>query len=117
VTSRQRHEGVDPITAFEDLLAKSKAGRYVLRLYIAGSTPQSARAVANIKKLCEARLKDRYELTVIDLYQQPKQARGEQIIAAPTLVKQLPLPLRRLIGDLSNTNRVLLALDIKAEAE
>jgi circadian clock protein KaiB len=107
----------DPITAFEELLAKSNRGTYVLRLYITGITPQSTRAVANLRKLCEARLKDRYELTVVDLYQTPEEAQGEQIIAAPTLIKKLPLPLRRLIGDLSNTNRVLLALDIKPETE
>ncbi|MDI1246853.1 MAG: circadian clock KaiB family protein [Rhodoferax sp.] len=105
----------DSISDFEELLAKSGEGKYVLRLYIAGNTPQSARAVANIKNLCEARLKDRYELNVIDLYQQPENAQGEQIVVAPTLVKQLPLPLRRLIGDLSNTHRVLIALDIKPE--
>lgn len=108
---------IDTIAAFEELLAKSERGTYVLRLYIAGNTPTSARAVANLTKLCEARLQGRYELTVVDLYQTPEEARGEQIVAAPTLVKKLPLPLRRLIGDLSNTNRVLLALDIKPEAQ
>ncbi len=107
----------DPMSALEDLLAKSERGTYVLRLYITGSTPQSARAVANLKKLCETRLMDRYELTVVDIYQAPEEAQAEQIIAAPTLIKQLPLPLRRLIGDLSNTDRVLLALDIKPESE
>lgn len=105
----------DPMAELEQLLAKSGQGKYVLRLYIAGNTPQSSRAVANIKKLCESSLKDRYELNVIDLYQSPEDAKGEQIVVAPTLVKQLPLPLRRLIGDLSNTNRVLLALDINTD--
>jgi circadian clock protein KaiB len=107
----------DAMIAFEELLAKSREGQYVLQLYITGSTPQSARAVANITKLCETHLKGRYELSVVDLYQEPGRAKTEQVIAAPTLVKQLPLPLRRLIGDLSNSNRVLLALDIKPEAE
>jgi circadian clock protein KaiB len=107
----------DPIIAFEELLAKSSAGKYVLRLYVTGSTPQSSRAIENLKRLCEARLKDRYELTVVDLYETPEAARSEQVICAPTLVKQLPPPVRRLIGDLSNTHRVLLALDIKPETE
>ncbi len=105
----------DTIAEFEKMLAKSSKGKYVLRLYIVGNTPQSARAIKNIKSLCEAYLKDRYELTVVDLFQQPEQAKEAQVIAAPTLVKQLPLPIRRLIGDLSNTNQVLLSLDIKPE--
>jgi len=108
---------IDSITAFEELLAKSDRGTFVLRLYIAGNSPQSARAIANLTKLCETRLKDRYELTVVDLYQTPEDAASDQIMAAPTLIKKLPLPLRRLIGDLSNTNRVLLALDIKPDVE
>lgn len=107
----------DPITAFEALLSQSGKGHYVLRLYITGNTPQSSRAIENIKKLCETYLQGRYELTIVDLYQTPEAAQAEQIICAPTLVKQLPPPLRRLIGDLSNPNRVLLALDIKPETE
>lgn len=105
----------DPVHAFEEMLAQSDEGKYKLRLYVTGHTPQSNRAVENLKKLCEARLKDRYELTVVDLFQEPERAKGDQIVAAPTLIKELPLPLRRLIGDLSDTNRVLLALDIKTE--
>lgn len=87
--------------------------QYLLRLYITGSTPTSVKAVANIKRICEEHLKDSYKLEVIDIYQQPQLAKGDQIIAAPTLVKQLPHPLRRLIGDMSNTERVLLGLDLK----
>lgn len=83
-----------------------------LRLFVAGATEHSARAIANIKEVCEAYLKGRYELEVVDLYQQPAMAREEQIIAAPTLLKKLPLPVRRLIGDLSTTERVLVALDL-----
>lgn len=105
----------DPIAELEQLLEKSGQGKHVLRLYIAGNTPQSSRAVANIKKLCEERLKDRYELNVIDLYQSPEDAKDEQIVVTPTLVKQLPLPLRRVVGDFSNINRVLLVLDINPE--
>jgi circadian clock protein KaiB len=82
-------------------------------LYVAGSTPQSVRAIANIKKICEEHLKGRYDLEVIDLYQKPNLAQGEQIIAVPTLLKKLPLPLRRIIGDMSNLERVLIGLDLR----
>src|SRR3954453_15577295 len=81
--------------------------RYVLRLCVTGMTPHSTRAVANLKAICEEHLAGRYDLDVIDLYQQPALARGEQILAAPTLIKKLPRPLRRLVGDLSWTDRVL----------
>lgn len=89
--------------------------KYKLRLYITGMTPNSKRAVENIKNICEEHLKGRYELEVIDIFQQPMLAEGEQIIAAPTLIKQLPHPLRRLIGDMSNTEKVLLGLDLRKE--
>jgi circadian clock protein KaiB len=85
---------------------------YVLRLYVAGQTPKSVRAISNIKRICEENLKGHYELEVIDLYQHPQLAQGEQIIAVPTLIKKLPLPLRRIIGDLSDTARVLVGLDL-----
>jgi len=87
--------------------------RYTLRLYVAGMTPRSARAIANIKQICEEHLKGLYDLKVIDLYQQPVLAHGEQIIAVPTLIKRLPVPLRRIIGDLSNREQVLIGLDLK----
>jgi len=86
---------------------------YVLRLYITGTTPASTRALMNIKRLCETHLRGRYELEVVDIYQRPSLLEGEQIIAAPTLIKQLPLPLRRMVGDMSNTERVLLGLDLR----
>ena len=86
---------------------------FVLRLYVTGATPRSVRAIGNIKQICEEHLEGRYVLEVIDLYQQPQLARGEQIIAAPTLIKELPLPLRRIIGDLSSTERVLVGLDLR----
>ena len=98
--------------AFE-LASYGKKQKYLLRLYIAGSTPQSNRAVANIKIICEEHLKGQYELEVVDLYEKPYLAAGEQIIAAPTLIKQLPLPLRRIIGDMSDTDRVLVGLDLR----
>jgi len=88
-------------------------GHYVLRLYVTGMTPRSTRAVENVRAICEAHLHGRYDLEVIDIYQQPSLARGEQILAAPTLIKKLPLPLRRVIGDLSSTEKVLLGLDIR----
>lgn len=87
-------------------------GKYILRLYVAGSTPKSVTAFANLKKICETHLKDKYVIEVIDLTVNPQLAKRDQIIALPTLVKQLPPPLKKIIGDLSNTERVLLGLDI-----
>ena len=98
---------------FEKAAAKSDRAQYVLRLYVTGMTPKSTQAIANVQKLCEEYLEGRYELKVIDIYQQPKLAKGEQIIAAPTLIKRLPLPLRRLIGDMSDTERFLVGIDLK----
>ena len=93
---------------------KAAAGRkYVLRLYVTGMTPRSLRAITNIKKICEEHLKGRYDLEVIDIYQRPTLAEGEQIIAAPTLIKKLPLPLRRFIGDMTSTEKILLGLDLR----
>jgi len=85
----------------------------MLRLYVAGATPKSLAAYANLKAICDARLDGRYELEVVDLYQSPRAARQDEIVVAPTLVKQLPPPLRRLIGDLSDRPKVLLALGLK----
>jgi circadian clock protein KaiB len=85
---------------------------YVLRLYVSGATPRSKTALENIREICEAHLKGRYDLQVIDIYQQPELARSAEIIAAPTLIKQLPLPLRKVLGDLSETERVLVGLDL-----
>ncbi len=99
------------------LKSKSKDQKYLLRLYITGNTPQSLRAILNIKRICEEHLKGRYDLEVIDIYKKPELARGEQIIAAPTLIKSLPHPLRKLIGDLSNEDKVLLGLDLRAKGK
>ena len=99
--------------SFEQSLAKPATPRYRLRLYVAGMTPRSARAIANIKQICEEHLKGRYGLQVIDIYQQPVLAKGEQIVAVPTLIKKLPLPLQRIIGDLSDRERVLIGLDLR----
>ncbi len=98
---------------FEKAVRKAGQEKYVLRLYITGITPRSTLAIASVKKICEEHLKGRYELEVIDIYQQPNLARGEQIIAAPTLVKKLPLPLRRLIGDMSDAEKFLVGIDLK----
>ena len=98
--------------AMEQPGSHSRKAKYVLRLYISGSTLKSALAVENIKRICEQHLKNRYDLKVIDIYQQPNLARDEQIVAVPTLIKRLPPPLRRLIGDLSNLEKVLFGLDL-----
>ena len=94
----------------------AESNHYVLRLYVAGQTPKSVLAIANIKRICEENLQGQYELEVIDLYQQPQLAQGEQIIALPTLIKKLPPPLRRIIGDMSDTERVLVGLDLRRKA-
>lgn len=91
---------------------KYKNETYLLKLYITGMTPQSVLAIDNLKVICEEHLKGRYNLEVIDLYKNPSLAKGEQIIAAPTLIKKLPLPLSRLIGNMSDTERVLVGLKI-----
>ena len=97
----------------EDALKKRDTGHYVLRLYVAGLNRLSLRAIENLKKICAENLHGRYELEVIDIYQQPVLAQGEQIIATPTLIKQLPPPLRRFIGDLSQTEKILVGLDLR----
>jgi circadian clock protein KaiB len=86
--------------------------RYILRLYVAGMTSRSVRAVENVRTFCEKHLEGRYDLQVVDVYQQPTLAKAEQLIAAPTLIKKLPLPLRRLIGDMSNEDKILVGLDL-----
>jgi circadian clock protein KaiB len=92
--------------------AQAPQERYVLRLYVTGMTPRSARAISNLRAICDEYLEGRYDLEVVDIYQQPVLAKGEQIVAAPTLIKKLPLPMRRIIGDMSNRDHVLLGLDL-----
>ncbi|MFP4031151.1 MAG: circadian clock KaiB family protein [Desulfococcaceae bacterium] len=101
---------------FERALADRESKRYMLRLYVSGATFKSMRAISNIRKICEEHLKGRFELEVIDTYQKPEMARSDQIVALPTLIKELPPPLRRVIGDLSDADRVLVGLDL-AEKE
>ncbi len=92
--------------------SQGKKKQYLLSLYVTGMSPKSIQAIQNIKKICEEHLKGRYELEVIDIRQQPELAKEVGLIAAPTLIKQLPLPLRRLIGDMSDTQRVLYGLNV-----
>ena len=91
-------------------------GHYHLRLYVAGQTSKSLTAMSNLKRVCEEHLAGRYEIEVIDLLKNPKLAAGDQILAIPTLVRRLPAPLKRIIGDLSNTEKVLVGLDIRPKA-
>jgi circadian clock protein KaiB len=99
--------------AFENAIERAGSERYELRLYIAGTTKASSKSVENLRSICEEHLKGRYELMVIDVFQQPVLAKDEQIIAVPTLIKKLPAPIRRIVGDLSNEHRVLVGLDLK----
>ncbi len=92
--------------------ALAKGPPYVLRLFITGTTSRSSRAIANLRRVCEERLHGAYDLEVVDIYQHPAAAQEHQILAAPTLVKMLPLPLRRIIGDLANEERVLVGLGL-----
>ncbi len=93
--------------------AKPNADIWELRLYVAGQTPKSLAAFANLKKICEEHLKGKYHIEVVDLLKNPQLAGGDQILAIPTLVRKLPPPLKKIIGDLSNTLRVLVGLDLR----
>jgi len=104
----------DLAAAFEQAAAGQSNVQYVLTLYVAGMRSRSQRAIENIRRLCEEHLAGRYELQIIDIYQQPALAQGAQIIAAPTLVKKLPPPLRQIIGDMSDDGRVLVAMGVKS---
>ena len=94
-------------------MAESEGKAYQLRLYVAGQTPKSLLAFRNLKQICEEHLQGRYELEIIDLLENPQLARGDQILAVPTLVRRLPEPIKKIIGDLSNTERVLVGLDLR----
>jgi circadian clock protein KaiB len=103
----------DSAVEFEQRVRKTEKEKYLLRLYVAGMTTKSKRAIQNIKQICEEHLKGRCDLEVIDVFRHPVLAKGEQIIATPTLLKELPLPLRRFIGDMSETERILVGLDLR----
>jgi circadian clock protein KaiB len=105
---------IDSAAEFEKAVKTAgKTEKYVLRLYVAGINVRSSAAIRTVTSLCEEHLKDRYELEIIDIYKQPTLAKGEQIIAAPTLIKKLPAPLRRIIGDMADKDRVLVGLDLR----
>ncbi len=87
--------------------------KFQLRLYVAGQTPKAARAFANLRKICEEHLAGRYSIEIVDLLENPALGRGDQILALPTLVRKLPPPVKKIIGDLSNTERVLVGLDLR----
>ncbi len=97
----------------ERAVAAHAHARYVLRLYVAGLTERSVAAIESVKRTCEEHLRGRYELEVVNIYDEPTLAKGEQIIAAPTLIKKLPLPLRRLIGSMADTQKLLVGLDLR----
>lgn len=107
-------EKLNDAAQFEQLLGDAQAARYLLRLYVTGATEKSAQAIANLRRLCDRHLAGRYELEVIDVYQEPLLALEGRIVAAPTLVKSAPLPVRRIIGDLSDREKLFAALDIRA---
>ncbi len=98
--------------AKEKNLSQAPEELYMLKLYVAGQTQKSVTAFANLQKICDEHLKGKYQIEVIDLLKNPQLAKGDQILAVPTLVRKLPPPLKRIIGDLSNTERVLIGLDI-----
>jgi len=112
-----RKKAKPPVQNSLTLPSDAQEGPFLLRLFVAGTTPQSTRAILEARKLCEDRLGGRFQLEVVDIYQQPTLAIDDQIIAIPTLVKRLPPPLRKLVGDLSNSDRVLVGLDLLTAAE
>lgn len=119
MSNKKKHdestEPQDSTKDFELALEETEKGVYVLRLYVSGMTPNSQRAIENVRKICTEYLESRYQLEIIDIYQQPIFAKEGQIVAAPTLVKELPPPLRKFIGDMSKTERILLGLDIRTK--
>ena len=114
----KKTDGTDSTEEFTKSLESTGKEKYVLRLYVTGMTPKSLHAIDNIRKICEENLQGRFELEVVDVYQNPEFARREQIIAAPTLIKKLPLPLRKFIGDMSDKDKIIIGLNIiQAEKE
>jgi circadian clock protein KaiB len=106
----------DKFKEFEEVLETTKKdGKYVLRLFVAGINPKSKNAIENLREVCEENLEGEYELEIIDIYQQPIFAKEGQIVAAPTLIKELPPPVRRFVGDLSDKKKLLLGLDLRSQ--
>jgi circadian clock protein KaiB len=110
--ARGQAGGIAP--SLQEAARKADSSLYVLRLYVAGITPHSSKAIRAVKSVCDEHLARRYDLQIVDIYQQPTLARGERIIAAPTFIKKLPLPLRRLIGSMADERKVLVGLDLRA---
>jgi circadian clock protein KaiB len=109
-----KKDAADVTEEFERLLKAVHDGeKYVLKLFVSGSSPRSTQAISAIRALCEERLKGRYDLEVVDIFQQPTEARGSQIVAAPTLIKELPAPMRRVVGNLADRDKILVALNLK----
>lgn len=108
----------DSIREFEKAIEGSATDKkFVLKLFVSGATARSSRAVENIRNFCEEHLQGRYELEIVDIYQQPELLEKDQVIAAPTLIKELPPPIRKLIGDMSDVDRILIGLNIKPKSE
>ncbi|MFZ7112012.1 MAG: circadian clock KaiB family protein [Desulfatiglandales bacterium] len=103
----------DSVREYERDLKASGNQTYTLRLYVTGMTPKSTQAVQNIKKICEDHLEGHYHLEIIDIYRNPVLAKGDQIVATPTLIKKLPEPIRKFIGDMSETEKILMGLDLR----
>ncbi len=108
-----RTNGLTTVRRVKGAALKTAADVWQLRLYVAGQTPKALAALANLEKICEDKLKGKYSIEVVDLLKNPQLSRDDQIFALPTLVRKLPPPIRKIIGDLSNTERVLVGLDIK----
>ena len=102
--------------SFSEAADELQDSRYVLRLFVTGMTPRSTRAIRAVRTLCEQRLKDRFDLEIVDVYQQPQMIQGEQVFATPTLIKYEPAPLRRIIGDMTDNHRLCYGLGLPSEA-
>ena len=103
----------ETLKEFEKLVADLAQPSYLFRLYVSGNTPRSSVAIANVRRICEQYLHDHYELEVVDVYQQPAATKAAQIIAVPTLIKELPFPPQRFVGDMSNTERIVIGLNLR----
>ncbi len=111
-----KKEVPNKLDEFEEVVKTSKKdGKYVLRLFVAGINPKSKKAIENLREVCDENLKGKYDLEIIDIYQQPIFAKEGKIVAAPTLIKELPLPIRRFVGDLSDKEKLLLGLDLRSQ--
>jgi len=113
-TGKLKSAGLKPVAGkLKKPASKKPSKMWELKLYVAGQTPKSILAFSNLKKICEEHLKDKYNIQVIDLLKAPQLAKGDKIFAIPTLVRKLPVPIRKILGDLSNTERLLVGLDLK----